>query len=230
MFSGRFSFIEPKRDTDERGGLSVLSSIPISTLRVAMPRSDSVFGPLDILSVPMVGLPDQETVDVLVRQSGRLTPEPLPKVPLHRLAERRHEQGVSLSTVAKKLGVEIAEARRQEQPTTDLLLSQLYRWRDVLELPIGELVIELEEIPTNPIKNRSQLVKMMKSVRAILETTGESGTRVHAEVLAAQFIDLMPELRHINAWPSVGQSREQRDLGQAAHRRFDITVARSIEE
>ena len=195
-----------------------------------MPPPDSALDTLVIPSVSAGGLPSQETVDAIIRQSGRLVTEPLPDCPLHRLAQTRSEQGVSLSTVAKKIGVEVSEARRQERETTDLLLSQLYRWRDALETPVGDLLIEWEEIPTNPIKCRCQLVKMMKSVRAILETTKESRTRILAEVLAAQFIDLMPELEHINAWPTVGQARGQRDPGQAVFRRFDPIVARSLEE
>jgi len=195
-----------------------------------MHRSDDTVDPLDTLYVPTVGLPSQEMVDAIIRQSGSLTPNPLPLRPLHRLAVMRNEQGVSLSKIAKKLGIEIAEARRQEQETTDLLLSQLYHWRDLLETPVGDLLIEPEQIPTNPIKCRSQLVKMMKSVQAILETTKEKGTRVLAETIAAQFIELMPELQHVTAWPSVGKAREQRDLGQAAYRRFDAVIARSIEE
>ena len=195
-----------------------------------MPRSDSTFGPFDILSVPAIRLPSQETVDAIIRQSGAMAPEPLAQPPLHRLALKRNEQGVSLSTIAKKLGVEIVEARRQEQATTDLLISQLYRWRDALETSVADLLFELNEIPTNPIKCRSQLVKMMKSVRTIMETTKEDGTRVLAEMLAEQFIDLMPELEHINAWPTIGQAREPRALGQAALRHFDAAIARFIEE
>lgn len=195
-----------------------------------MHRSESTAGPLNVLYVPSISLPSQETIDAIIRQSGSLAPEPLPLRPLHRLAAMRNEQGVSLSKVAKTLGITIAEARRQEQETTDLLLSQLYRWRNILETPVGDLMIEPEQIPTNPIKCRSQLVKMMKSVRSILETTKEKGIRSLAGTLAAQFIELMPELQHITAWPSIGKAREQRDLGQAAYRRFDEVIARAIEE
>ena len=195
-----------------------------------MPRLDSTLGSFGVLSVPAMSLPNQETVDAIIRQSGFMVPEPLTLRPLHRLAAKRSEQDVSLSTVAKKLGVEIAEARRQEQATTDIFLSQLYGWRDVLETPVADLLFELDDIPTNPIKCRSQLVKMMKSVRAIMETTMEDGTRVLAGMLSDQFIDLMPELEHINAWPAIGQSRERRDLGQAALRHFDTAIARFIEE
>ena len=195
-----------------------------------MRHLDSILGPFDVLSVPTVGLPSPETVDAIIRHSCNRASDLPSRRPLHRLAETRNEQGVSLSTVAKKLGVEIAEARRQEQPTTDLFLSQLYRWRDVLETPVGDLLMEFEEIPPNPIKCRSQLVRMMKSVKAILETTKEDGTRVFAEMLAAQFIDLMPELQYINAWPVVGQAREPRDPGQAAFRCFDAAIAKFIEE
>jgi len=195
-----------------------------------MSRPARALDPFVIPSVSAVGLPNQETVDAIIRQSGSLAAESCPSSPLHRLARARREQGVSLPSVAKNLGLEISEARRQEQETTDLLLSQLYRWRDVLETPVGDLLIDLEDIPTNPIKCRSQLVKMMKTVRAILETTKESRTRILMETLAVQFIDLMPELEYINAWPTVGQAREQRSPGQAVLRRFDPVVARSLEE
>ena len=195
-----------------------------------MHRPDNAVDPLDVLYVPTIGLPSQETVDTIIHQAGSLVPEPFPQHPLHRLAVMRNEQGISLSKIAKMLGITIAEARRQELETTDLLLSQLYCWRNVLETSIGDLLIEPEHIPTNPIKCRSQLVKMMKSVRSILETTKEKGTRTFAETLAALFIEMMPELQHITAWPSVGKAREQRDLGQAAYRHFDTVIARLIEE
>ncbi len=186
-------------------------------------------GPFNLLASPTISLPSAETIKEILAQSGTVPPsEPLR--PWHRLSTIRREQGLSLTTIAKKLGVEIAEARRQEQETTDLPISQLYRWREILETSIGDLVIEPDEIPTNPIKNRSQLVKMMKSVQTILETTKENGTRIMAEMLAAQLTDLMPELKNITAWPSIGQAREHRDLGQAAYRRFDSAVAKFIEE
>ena len=168
-----------------------------------------------------------EAVEEMRSQSGHV---PVNKRPLHRLAEARKSQDVSLTRVARRLAVDIAEARRQETETTDLLLSQLYRWREILEVPVGDLILEPDEIPSNPIKSRSQMIKMMKTVRAIMETSKEVGVVVLAKMLFEQLTEMMPELSSIAAWPSVGQSREQRDLGQAAYRRFDPNVSRFLEE
>jgi transcriptional regulator with XRE-family HTH domain len=134
----------------------------------------------------------------------------------HRIAAVRLEQGISLSSVAKRLRMDIAETRRQEDEKTDLSLSQLYRWREVLEVSTGELVLEPEEIPTNPIKNRCQLVRMMKTVRSIIIESKSEVILVFARQLESQLIELMPELATIAAWPSIGQSRDHRSPGAAA--------------
>lgn len=150
--------------------------------------------------------------------------------PLHRLATVREEQNVSLTRIAKRLSIDIAEARRQSLETTDLLLSQLYRWREILEVPVGELVIEPEEIPNNPVRNRGQLIKIMKTARTIRENVQEENLVILAQLLIDQLVEMMPELANISAWPSVGQAREQRDLGQAVYRRFDSSVSRRLED
>lgn len=150
--------------------------------------------------------------------------------PLHRLATVREEQNLSLTGVARRLGIHIAEARHQETETTDLLLSQFYRWREVLEVPAGELIIEPDEIPSNPIRSRSQLIKMMKTIRSLQEHTKEENIRILANQLADLAVELMPELKSVSAWPSIGQAREQRDPGQAALRRFDSGISRRLED
>lgn len=173
-----------------------------------------------------------ETIREMVSKSGSDS-QTLPTKtarPLHRIAAVREEQNISLTRAAKQLGIEITEARRQENANCDMTLSQLYRWRDLLEVPVGELVVEPDEIPNNPVKCRSQLVKMMKTVRSILETSQEEPIQILAEQLADQMLCLMPELKSISAWPSIGQAREQRDPGQAALRRFDAKVSRRMEE
>lgn len=161
--------------------------------------------------------------------AGAVAPENRGR-PLHRLAAVREEQSVSLTRVAKRLSIDIAEARRQSQETTDLLLSQLYRWREILEVPVGELVIEPEEIPNNPVRNRGQLIKIMKTARTIRENVQEENLVILTQLLIDQLVEMMPELANISAWPSVGQAREQRDLGQAVYRRFDSAVSRRLED
>jgi transcriptional regulator with XRE-family HTH domain len=136
----------------------------------------------------------------------------------HRLGAVRVEQGVSLSRVAKRLQLDISEVREQEKESTDLKLSQLYKWRDILEVSVGELVLEPEEIPTNPIRNRCQLVRMMKTVRSIIIESKSEIILVLARQLESQLIELMPELAAIAAWPSLGQSRDPHSPGTAATR------------
>jgi transcriptional regulator with XRE-family HTH domain len=137
---------------------------------------------------------------------------------LHRIATVRAEQGISLSRAAKRMQIDISAAREQENETADLKLSQLYQWRNVLEVSAGELIIEPEEIPCNPIKNRCQLVRMMKTVRSIIVESKSEVVVILARQLEALLVDLMPELETIAAWPSVGQSREPHSPGIAATR------------
>ncbi|GHT27652.1 hypothetical protein FACS18942_07240 [Planctomycetales bacterium] len=156
--------------------------------------------------------------------------ESLSQKKFHRLAEIRDRQMISLSAVAEHLAVSVAEVRRQENPETDLHLSQLYLWRDILETSVGELIIEPEDIPSNPIRTRCQLVKVMKTARSIFEGTKEKGTEILANQLIEELTELMPELADVAAWPTVGQSREPKSPGQAVLRRFDNFIARQLEE
>ncbi|MDR1485205.1 MAG: hypothetical protein LBT09_10325 [Planctomycetaceae bacterium] len=136
----------------------------------------------------------------------------------HRISSVRVEQGVSLSTAAKRLRLDISVAREQERETSDLCLSQLYAWRDVLEVSVGELILEPEEIPTNPIRNRCQLVRLMKTVRSIIIEAKSEVVLILARQLEAQLIELMPELATIAAWPSLGQARDPQSPGAVATR------------
>ena len=68
-----------------------------------------------------------------------------PGRPLHRIQEVRRLQGMSLRTAARQLGTDVRSIRAQEQASTDLKLSDLYRWQEALEVPIGELLVEDNE-------------------------------------------------------------------------------------
>ena len=50
----------------------------------------------------------------------------------HRIAAVRQEQGMSLRSVSRRLGVDVRDLRYQECETTDLRLSDLYRWQKAL--------------------------------------------------------------------------------------------------
>ncbi len=151
------------------------------------------------------------------------------KKPLHQIAAVRRNQDVSIANCARKLGISVQEARRQEQPTTDLTLSQLMAWKEVLDVPLSELIGPIEDELENPIRNRAMLVKVMKSAKQIRQISREARIRTMADNLIEQLVVLMPELETVSAWPDVGQSHEARPLGQAVYRQFDPEVARLLD-
>ena len=59
--------------------------------------------------------------------------------PLHRLRTARVQQGVSIRTAAHHLGMTMEEIRAQEHETSDLSLTSLHRWQQLLEVPIAIL-------------------------------------------------------------------------------------------
>jgi len=126
--------------------------------------------------------------------------------------------------------MEAVDVRDQEKPTSDILLSQLYRWREILDVPVAELLIDPEDTLDDPIKSRASLVRVMKTVRSILENTHEKSIQRMAQTLFDQLVEIMPELKDVSAWPTVGQSREFKDYGQAIYRRFDPGVEQAMND
>ncbi len=180
---------------------------------------------------PLIAMSGIEQTNPLCTQTTTIFPNLSGNVvPLHRIAEVRRSQSLSLATVARRLHLEVAAARAAEMPQSDMLLSDLYQWRAILDVPVAELLIDPEELPSNPIRNRGQLLRMMKTVRTILESTQEQRTQILAQTLSDQMIELMPELVGVTSWPAIGQSREFKDYGQAVFRRFDSGLASALEE
>ena len=148
---------------------------------------------------------------------------------LHQIATIRRNQSLSLLNCAHKLGLTLQEARIQEQPTSDLTISQLLAWQEVLDVPLSEILGQTGDFLENPIRNRALMIKVMKSAKQILQVTRESRIRYMAETLVNQLVELMPELKDIGAWPDVGQSHENREPGMAVFRRFDVDTARRFD-
>ena len=143
----------------------------------------------------------------------------------HRVALVRERQGVSLRSASRQMGVEIRELRRQEKETTDLNLSELYRWQQVLGVPVAELLEENRLPLSRPVKERANLVRIMKTVKTLQENANKDvGAEENAaicrltESLIGQLLELMPELAEVTSWHSVGQRRSLEEYGQAAQR------------
>jgi transcriptional regulator with XRE-family HTH domain len=144
--------------------------------------------------------------------------------PLHRLGIVRRLQGISRRTVARRLNMEVARVKIQERPTSDLLLSKLYEWQDVLEVPVTELLVEATNELATPVLKRAQLVRMMKTALAIREATAEEPIRRMAQTLVDQLTEVMPELRAVSPWHTVGKRRRRDEFGVAAERRLSEDV------
>ena len=126
---------------------------------------------------------------------------PLPprnaSAPLHRIADVRRRQGVTLRNVARRLGVPLAVVRRQEQADCDLRLSELHRWQQVLDVPVAELLVESEGQLSGPVLERSRMVKLMKTAAAIRERTSGTPIGRMVEMLVEQILEIMPELSDV---------------------------------
>ena len=141
-----------------------------------------------------------------------------PSRPLHRLGEARRREGLTPRTVARLLGVSVDEVKKHENPSTDILLSELYRWEKVLEVPAAELLNEPAGELSPPVHLRAQLLRIMKTVRSIQGQARQVSIRRFAEMLADQLVEVMPELKDTVGWPTVGRRRSHRELGQAFFR------------
>lgn len=138
----------------------------------------------------------------------------------HRIAVVRRSQGVSRRTVARRMNLEPAEVRRQEDEDCDLPLSVLYKWQKALDVPLSELLVETECELSRPLRQRAQLVRLMKTALSLLEEAGAGPPRKAAQSLVKQLIEVMPELKDVTAWNAVGKRRRSNDLGVTALRRL----------
>lgn len=139
-----------------------------------------------------------------------------PRPALHRIAEVRRRQGVTLRNVARRLGMSLPVVRRQEQADCDLRLSDLQRWQEVLEVPVAELLVEGDGQLSGPVLERSRMVKLMKTAAAIRERCAGTAVCRMVEMLVEQILEIMPELADVTPWHTVGQRRTLDDLGRTA--------------
>jgi transcriptional regulator with XRE-family HTH domain len=140
--------------------------------------------------------------------------------PLQRLALARRAQGISRRTVARRMNVEIDQVRQQESESADVPLSALYAWQKALDVPVGELLVEAGDSLVSPVLERSQLVRLMKTVLAIRGQAKQESIRRMAQTMCDQLVEIMPELVHIGPWHAVGKRRRLSELGVAAQRRL----------
>jgi transcriptional regulator with XRE-family HTH domain len=186
------------------------------------------------LANPVVGVSAvaDERILPLVLSSQDQTPaagQERSRQQLQRLAVVRRQEGVSRRTIARRLGIGVREVRAQEQESADLLLSTLYRWKEVLNVPISDLLEEDVGELSTPIMFRAKLLLVMRTAATILERTRNPATHRMAQFMAEQLIEIMPELKDTIPWPSVGKRRRHHELGRAARLRLPADLMRDLD-
>ena len=166
----------------------------------------------------MTMVPPRETVAA----NGREQPSPPNGVTtegrLHRIAAVRQQQGVSLRAVSRQMGTEIRRLRQEEEETADLRLSDLYRWQEALDVPLSELLVEPGTSLSQPVMERAQLLRLMKTATSILENSRSPGVRRMAQVMVEQLVEMMRELKSVSGWHTVGQRRRLDEYGRVVER------------
>lgn len=148
------------------------------------------------------------------------------KGPRHRISEVRRRQGVSIRSASRRMGVPMEQVRREELPDSDLNLSDLGRWQRALDVPLGDLLIDCDSPVSDPVLTRAKWLKLMKTVKALIENSPNDAVARLASMLESQVIEVMPELRDVGAWHSVGQRRTQDEMGKIAEQPIPGSFAR----
>ena len=85
----------------------------------------------------------------------------------------------------------------------------------------GKVTSESGEPLSRPVAERAKMVRVMKTAASLLETAENTTTRRMAENLVAQLCDVMPELKEVSPWHTVGQRRSLEEMGRAAEQVID---------
>lgn len=108
----------------------------------------------------------------------------------------------------------MCEVRAQEDEHADLLISDLYRWQQALEVPLEELLADPEDTLSPRVRMRAQLLKVMKTAMAMRRQSRSEAERRLSRLLVEQLLEIMPELKEVSGWPAVGHRRRSDELGR----------------
>jgi len=148
--------------------------------------------------------------------SGRTLPMPSNSRPLHRISKVRQQQGISLRSIARKFCRSTREIQSEEDMCHDMKISDLLRWQQILDVPLVDLLEDPDAPLSNPISKRANLLRIMKTAKAIEESAQKINVKRLAAMLIQQLVELMPELADVAPWHSIGQRRSQTEVGKIA--------------
>jgi transcriptional regulator with XRE-family HTH domain len=138
----------------------------------------------------------------------------LPK--LQNLGAARRRQGLSIRCVAQRLGMTVNDVRAREDEASDMLISELYHWQSALDVPVEELLCEPSDALSTRILTRARMLRIMKTALAMRRQARSEAERRLARLLVDQLLEIMPELKEVSAWPTVGQRRTTEEYGRIA--------------
>ena len=141
---------------------------------------------------------------------------------LHRIAEVRAQQGLSLRAVSSRSGIDVPHLKQQELPDSNLTLIDLTRWAKALEVPIENLIVDHDSELSDPVHSRAAMVKVMKTVVALTEVAASPRVARLTAMLREQLIELMPELAEIGGWPNYGTRRPPDQQGRIGENPIDV--------
>ena len=133
---------------------------------------------------------------------------------LHRIAEVRLQQGVSLRNISRRTGLPVRQLRDQEQPQSNLTLRDLHIWKDALEVPLEHLLVDNDMAVPQSIRSRALLIRIMKTVMSLRALVMNRRLVILLDTLRQQLVELMPELSQIGSWPMYGTQRNPDDCGR----------------
>lgn len=93
--------------------------------------------------------------------------------PTNRIRHVREQQGVSLRTAARRMKTDMRTVREQENEFSDLRISQLKKWQEVLDVPLIDLIAEPGGPLSRPVMERAKLLRIMKTAVSIAENATE---------------------------------------------------------
>ena len=168
-------------------------------------------------TIPMCS---QSSLDCLptVREANKECDAPS----LHRIAEVRAQQGLSLRSISRRSGIDVQHLKQQELPGSNLTLVDLTRWAQALEVPIENLIVDHDSELSDPVHSRAAMVKVMKTVVALTEVATSPRVARLTTMLREQLIELMPELAEIGGWPNFGSRRPPDQLGRIGENPIEV--------
>lgn len=136
----------------------------------------------------------------------------------HRIATVRQQQGISLRSAARQMGSDMAQVRQQESEQSDLRISDLVRWQQVLDVPLVELLVDPGPTLSAPVMDRARMLRIMKTAVTIRERANTPGLQRLAQMLVEQLLEIMPELAEVSPWHTVGRRRSLDEYGRIVER------------